>query len=584
MVPSSQTPTIYWRSRILYVVLALFGAIFFLRLGYIQILQNKHYQVIAQEEHEKKFAVPSERGEIYLKDGDKQVPLVLNETVFTVFADPRFIENVDSTAASIAEVIGGNISDYKAKLSDKDTAYTVLGRRISREKALILEEKQLKGVGLQEGSQRVYPEGNLANQILGFVNDEGNGQYGIEEYLNTELKGKDGLLKAITDVRGVPLPTGEDNIVRPPEKGADIILTIDRNIQRAVQDALKKGVENSKGDSGSAIVMDPNTGAIKAMANYPDYEPAKYGDVPQDKYSVFQNATVNESYEAGSVVKVFTMASGLNERAVTKDMTYYDSGSVEVDGWKIENAGGSGGKTRTMLDVISHSVNTGVVFVLKQLGGGEINEKSRNILYDYFTRKFGLGSNTGIEQADEDPGVINGPNTGEGDNIRYANMTFGQGMRTTMVQMAAAFSSLINGGTYYKPYLVESKTINDKTNYIEPQSLRPDLISADAQNQLKDMMREVMVVGGGYKARRAGYILGGKTGTAQIPDENGQYTKKEEIGSFIGYGAGKTPQYVIMTRVNKPKIAGYAGTEAASPIFADISDYLIGYYKIAPVE
>lgn len=584
MISSPQAPVIYWRSRILYVILFVFAIIFFARLGYIQIIKGEYYQAIAQGEHEKKFAISSERGEIFLKDGDKQVALVLNETVYTIFADPRFIDDVDMTASSIAEVIGGNTGEYKTKLSDRESAYTVLAKQVSRDKALILEEKQLKGIGLQESSQRVYPEGNLANQILGFVDNEGDGQYGVEGYLNSELKGKDGLLKAITDVRGVPLPTAEDNIVKSPEKGSDVTLTIDRSIQKAVQDSLKKGVEKSKSDSGSAIVIDPNSGAIKAMANYPDYDPAKYDEVTPENYGVFQNSAVSASFEPGSVIKVFTMSAGLNENVVTKDTTYYDSGSVKIDGWDIENAGGSGGKTRTMLDVISHSVNTGVVYVLQQLGGGEINEKSRNILYDYFTRKFALGSITGVEQANEDPGLINGPSTGEGDNIRYANMTFGQGMRTTLVQMAAAFSPLVNGGTYYKPYLVEDKTSNGKTNHTQPQALRNNLISSDAQNQLKDMMQEVMAVGGGYKARRAGYILGGKTGTAQIPDENGQYTKKEEIGTFIGYGAGKSPQYVIVVRVDKPKIAGYAGTEAASPIFADISDFLISYYNIAPVE
>jgi cell division protein FtsI/penicillin-binding protein 2 len=327
--------------------------------------------------------------------------------------------------------------------------------------------------------------------------------------------------------------------------------------------------------------MDPSSGAVKAMANFPTYDPTKFNEV--EDFSRFLNPVATEAYETGSGMKVFTMSTGLNENVVSKDSTYYDGGEVQVDDRLIENADGGYG-TIPMSTVIQNSVNTGVVHVLGQLGGGSINEQSRNTLHRYFTEKYGFGRATGIAQANEAAGTVIGPTDEEGNNVRYANMTFGQGITVTMLQMASALSSIVNGGNYYQPHIVAG-SIDDTGELQEnkPQVIRDKIISPSVSRDISEMMELVVQNGGGQTARRDGYKVGGKTGTSQVIDEaTGLYSEFRENGSFIGFGASNKADYVIMTRINEPTIDGYAGSVAAAPLFADISNFLIDYYQIPP--
>lgn len=566
------------RSRGLYFVVAIVFFVFSVRLFSIQILRHDYYSTLAANGQERKFVIAPTRGTIYIKDGDDNVPVVLNEVQPTMFADPSGITDAEVTSQLIVDAIGGSKDKYAKLINDaNDSVYVVLKKRLSNKQATLLKEANIGGVGLQDVSYRVYPEGGLAAQVLGFSNDDGEGQYGVEAALEDELNGEPGLLKAVTDVNGIPL-TSEESIDRPAVNGEDVTLTIDRNVQQFVEEALEKGVKSSKGRSGSAIVVDPYTGKVLAMANYPTYEPEKYRDVKD--YSVFQNSVVSHAYETGSGVKVFTMSAGINEGVVSKNSTYHDSGFVQIGDRRIENAGSPGGVTRTMLQVIQNSVNTGVVHVLSQLGGGTINTKARETLYEYFTQHFGFGSKTGIAQTSESPGYLVGPNEQEGNSIRYANMAFGQGMTVTMLQMVAAFSSVMNGGTYYTPHIVEE--IGDVAKV--PIAKDVPVIKESTSKDLLEMTKAVVEHGGGYSAQRSGYNIGGKTGTAQVLEDNGQYSDSREIGSFIGYTGAEKPSYVIMTRVDEPQIPGYAGSIAAAPIFADISNWLIDYYGIPPID
>lgn len=567
------------RVPILYVLLVAIGLIFVARLFYLQVIKHDYYAAQATAAHESKFSIPAERGAIYALDGDHTTPLVLNENLPTVFADPRYIENPEDTAKQLAAIIGGEESKY-LELLKSDTSYAVLQKKLDPSKAKALKEADLKGIGMTDAQYRVYPQGSLGAQVLGFVNDEGEGQYGIESYLNSELTGKPGRLKAVTDVYGIPLASNEDNIVEDPENGAELTLTIDINLQRHVEKALAAGVKRVGAPSGSAVVYDPHTGAVKAMANYPSFDPAKFSETKD--FSRFSNQVVSGAYETGSGMKIFSMSTGLNEGAVTPNTSFYDSGSVTVDGERITNAGNRSFGRQDMKGVIQNSINTGIIYVLQRLGGGEINERGRKTIHDYFTQKFGFGSATGVEQANESAGYVAGVNTGSGDNVRYANMVFGQGMTVTMLQMAAAAGSAVTGN-YYQPYLVQARRYSDgRVQNTEPKILRANVTSNKTRNEIKNMMRGVVENGGGYTAKRAGYFLGGKTGTAQIPGPNGGYVQGREIGSFTGFGASKRVDYIIMTRVNDTRLAGYAGSEAAAPIFADISNFMIDYYQIPP--
>jgi cell division protein FtsI/penicillin-binding protein 2 len=571
------------RTTALYGVVLLIGFIVIARLFYLQVVRHDYYRNEALAEHESKFSIPADRGSIYALDGENKTPLVLNEVLPTVYVDPQGIDDSenDTLAQALSDLLKIDKQEVLDKLSQNESRYQVIKKQISRVAAEKLSAMELNGVGLADESYRVYPQKTLGAQMLGFVNGEGDGQYGVEGFLNDDLKGKDGRFEAVTDVYGIPLTTSEDNVIEQPQDGQDITLTIDVNVQAFVEQALAKGVKAAGAKTGSAVVIDPKTGAIRAMANYPSYNPAKYTEVTD--FSLFQNNVVSAPYEAGSVIKVLTMSAALNEGAVTPNTSYYDAGFVQVDDRRIENAGSPGGINRNMKDVIQHSVNTGVVFALKQLGGGEIDLQARKTFYDYLTNKYGFGSVTGIAQSNEGEGLLYGPETQEGNNVRYANMTFGQGMTVTMLQAVSAVAAVVNGGDYYQPYIVDSTTSSDGVVTVnEPQIIRPQIISQETSKQIREMMVGVVQGGGGYIAQRQGYTIGGKTGTSQVLDENGEYSDTREVGSFVGFGGGKDVEYVIMTRVDEPTIAGYAGTAAAAPIFADISNYLIDYYQIPP--
>ena len=581
---SQATVRIARRSSMLYAVVFLFGCVVIIRLFYLQVIRHDYYSQAALAEQESKFSIPAHRGQIFGLDGDIETPLVLNEVLPTVFVDPVGIDDESNAelAQELSEILSLEYSEVLERLEVDDSRYEVIQHRTSHEQAKQLKEADLDGVGLTDRSYRVYPQKQLAAQILGFVNGENAGQYGVEQYLDEQLNGESGRLKAITDVYGIPLSNNEDNVLQSPVDGIDVTLTIDINIQRHVEEALERGVAQSKSRSGSAIVIDPHTGAIKAMANYPSFDPANFGEV--EDLSVFSNGVVSAPYETGSGVKVFTMAIGLDEGVVTPLSTYLDQGFVQVDDRRIENAGVlPSNVTRTMQEVIQNSVNTGVVHVLEQVGGGEINQQARETLHRYFANEFGLASPTGVEQANEAGGVLFGPNDGDGLNVRYANMTFGQGMTVTMLQMVAGVSSVINGGKYYQPHVVHSTNNQGASHITEPRVLRTGVVSEQTSQEMINMMQRVVELGGGFSAKRSGYLVGGKTGTSQVIDEEtGEYSETREIGSFIGFGGSDRPEYVIMTKVDEPQIPGYAGTVGAAPIFADISNWLIDYYQLPP--
>jgi len=573
------------RTFVLRLLLLLILAVFAARLFYIQVIRHDYYSEQAFQTQVSKLTILPERGKVYALDGDKPVPLVLNQTVYTVFADPQEIENESAVRAAMQKIAGGEMVDgYEEFLSSDRLRYVVMARNVSQTQAEKLREMKLAGVGFQKSSRRVYPEGQLGAQMLGYVNSEGEGQYGLEGKMDTELKGKAGLLQTVTDVRQIPLTIGRDDASISAEDGQDMVLTIDRGIQQKAEEILRTGLERAKATKGSLLVMDPNTGRIMAMANLPTYDPAKYTEV--EDYRQFQNGTVSDPYEVGSVMKVLSMGVGLDTGAVNVNSTFDNTGSVSVDGTIIKNVEEDPIYPGTsMTDVLEYSLNTGVVYVLEQMGGGNVNEKSRQTLHDYYVNRYRFGQNTGIEQAGEQPGIIIGPNEGQGRNVRYANMAFGQGMNITMIQTAAAFSAAMNGGTYYQPTLIQG-TLDEKGEVQEnaPKVVSSAVLSPPASNSLRQMTFEGRNKGFFGDKDPKGYIVGGKTGTSQIIDPNtGRYTDDNSIGSYLGFGGADKPEYVIMVRVEDSKLTtGYAGTVAAGPIFNDMSNWLIQYLRIPP--
>ena len=557
------------RLRILYGLLLVVFVIFLVRLFYLQIIKHDYYKKVAIAGQFKEYKIPAERGVILARDGENEVPIVLNEDVFTVFADPKYIKDAKSTANKVQSIIGGEQSKYE-DLMKQDTRYSVLAKKINKDDAKKIDDLKIKGLGSRAVSQRVYPQGSVASQLLGFVDDEGNGKYGIEQFLDKQLRGAEGQLKAITDAQGVPLVSNDDNILIEPKNGERTSLTIDISMQKRAEDLLKAHLEEVKSKSGSLLIMDPNTGEIKAMANYPTYNPAEFSKVEDSK--LFTNSTVSEPLEVGSIMKTLTVSAGLDSGAITSNTTYYDPSFFKIGDATVRNVEEDGGaQTRTIPDILRYSLNTGATYILMQMGGGEINEKARLKWHDYMTNHFMLGTKTGIEQGYEADGFIPSPTDGFGLNIQYANTAFGQGTNITPIQMLSAFSATINGGTYYQPHLVVSK---------DKKIVKEKIINPDLSMVMRSMHENSVAKNYTFLKRSGEYRVGGKTGTAEITKPGGGYYNDRYNGTFVGYIGGDKPEYAIMVVVNEPKVDGYAGRAAAAPLFGKTIDMLIGNYAV----
>lgn len=575
------------RAKGIAILIVVLMGLFVVRLFYIQIIQHETYVAQADSEHIKQFTLHAKRGLIYAMDGSQptEQPIVMNETVYTVWADPTMIEDKNAVVSALNKIAGGNVRDNFAKYLDvKNSRYQVLATKVTRTQAELIKKENLAGIGFDGVTQRVYPEGQLASQVLGFVNAEGKGIYGFEQANDTDLKGRDGLLKTVTDVRDVPLTVTDKNIREPAVDGKNLVLSIDRNVQAQAEQALADGVKKSSADHASAIVMDPKTGKVIAMANVPTYDPSKLNEVSD--VALFNNDVISNPYEPGSDIKTFTVATGVDKGAITPSSTYDNTGQIKVDDITINNASKIASITGniTMQTALNWSLNTGMVTIAERLGDGTyITRQARDTMYDYFYNRFRLGKSTGIELANEQAGVVIAPTEVQGNAVRYSNMSFGQGMDVTMLQVASGFCSVINGGVYYSPSVVAG-TINSDGDFIKAQDREkyPGVISAATSKTVREMVHEAHYATYNPHDGSERYFIGGKTGTSQTI-ENGKYVSDQTIGTYLGFGGSSVddPKYVIMVEISAKDHSMGGGTDA-KPIFNAISNWLINYYALTP--
>ncbi len=568
------------RILILVVFCALLWVITAGRLFFVQAIDGKDYLARADNQQQRKFEIPAKRGTIYIHENESLIPIALNTQVYTLAADPKFITDQTKTADQLSAILKQPKDVIQQKVSSKGR-YVELSKTVDSDSADAIKKLALPGIILAQRPARQYPENELFSQVLGYVNADGQGQYGFEQFANDRLGGKTGQLKTVTDSLGIPINSAENTLVSPKD-GQSYVLTLDRGLQQVAADAIKSAVEANKAESGSIVVMEPSTGAIKAMVNYPDYNPNDYAKVKD--YSLFQNSAVSKQFEPGSGFKIITMAAGLDTGKVTPTTQYNDTGEVKFSGYTIKNAENHKFGIQTMTDVIQKSLNTGVVFVLEQLGGNPtaITQKGKEVFRDYMNR-FGFGKVTGIEQAGEATGYIKSDKNSY--DIDYANMTFGQGLSTTSIQMLAATAAIANGGKLYRPHIVEGSVAADGGIQKEGNYLVNDrIMSPEAAAQLSQMMTQVVQHGSGYLTKMPGYSIAGKTGTAQVPLANGKgYEPNKNIGSFVGFAPVGDPKFVMFVRVDYPHVEGFA-EKTAVPAFATVAKELLRYYHVAPTQ
>ena len=542
----------------------------------IQILQSSRYQALADQKQTRNYKIKAKRGTIFAKSGDKLVPLVVNQRRWLVYSDTNFVKNPSHVVEALGRY-GIELSEKQQnQLSLPNRGYVILtestNEYLNDQDKANLQSEDVGGIYFEERSTRDYIEGSLAASVLGFVNDDLQadlyGQYGVEQQYNQELTGQHGSVKALTDVFGVPLTIDSDNIKVEPVDGQDIVLGLDVNIQRYAEDILESEVNRLQAESGQVVVADANSGKILTMANYPSFNP---NNLDRSNLGLLKNPTVSNLVEPASLIKILTMLTALDSGAVQVGDSYINNNFVIVQSHRIRNVEGNTDQRgrKTLKEILNLSLNTGSVWLLSQMSGGEIDESGRQILYDYFTEKFRLGKLTGIDLPSETRGTIHPPDIRDGADITYANMTFGQGMSVNLIQLTMAYAAVFNGGTYYQPYVVEriGKTVK------QPTVIASNLFKQESINSLRSMTDKLGVR---YQTRlhHPQVEVAAKSGTGQVASPDGGYLDDYTNGFMSGYLKSNNKTLIVTVQISNPQTK-QAGTRGAGPTWRSMAEYLI---------
>lgn len=534
----------------------------------------------------------------------------------SLVANPTEISDTKATAEALSPLINIDTDTLQGLLERRPRRYVEIVDKIVPEVSeKILEMKQnprysslMRGIQMKDEYWRYYPERDLASQVLGFVDSNGNGQYGIEGRFDFDLRGQEGYIYGATNTRGQRI-LGKDSGITQARDGADIVISIDRVIQGQVEKILQEDLEKYQADFGQVIIVEPSTGRILAMANAPTFDPNEYGkaflqyEISPEQYQadqededfnqriptvnndgrlfryfniwgpeVFRNKIVADLYEPGSVMKALTMAAAINSDEVTPTTIYQDTGPVEVDEFSIRNSDKTYAGPTSMISVLNRSLNTGIAFITQKMGS--------KLVYEYL-RDFGFGQYTDVEL----PGEADGNLEFWQDWSPSEQVTrgFGQGVSVTPLQMVMGFAALANGGYLYKPIIVEEVRYQDgrPPRVFHPEVVRR-VVGNEAYNQVKSMLLNVVSQGTGRGARVSGYSVMGKTGTSQTY-RNGEVLEGigTTIASFAGFGPIQEPRFVMLVKYDYPKTSQY-GSETAARTFGRIAEFLFDYFEVPP--
>lgn len=461
------------------------------RLFFLQIVNHHHYQAMADNQHGTEQTIQPNRGEIYLSSalGDgKPVLVATNITKNLIYVNQKQITQPSTVAGKLAPLLEISKADLIPKLTGS-SVYTVIKKQLTDEVSEQIKSMNIPGVYLEPEIIRFYPEDNLASHVIGFLGFKGNqraGQYGVEGKFEAQLAGEAGVQSLDTDVAGRWI-TFVDRLFVPSRDGNDIYLTLDPAIQFKAQEVLKKTVEHHGAESGSVTVVDPKTGAILAMANYPDFDPNNYNKV--EDISVYSNKILSADYEPGSVFKSITMAAALDEGKVSPETTYTDEGVVQVDDKQIKNSDPQPQGVQNMTQVMEKSLNTGLVFVQQQIG---------NETFKKYVEKFGFGKLVDFPL----PGQVIGnlDNLNRKGNIFFATASYGQGITVTPLQLIRAYTAIANGGKMLSPYILNKIVYPDGSEDIMEPKKGEEIIDSKTAATLSAMLVNVVENGHGKRA------------------------------------------------------------------------------------
>jgi stage V sporulation protein D (sporulation-specific penicillin-binding protein) len=525
-------------------------------------------QSLGEAQYGRNIILPAKRGEIKTPDG---FTLVANKLSYLVFANPKEISDKNVIAKELADVLDIETASISARLN-ADRFWVPIKPNIDNATKEKLERRKIKGIGFEKQSERYYPEASMSAKLLGFVgkDNEGldKGYFGLEGFYDRQLRGKAAKAVVIHDAAGRPILSKLDNATGQTD-GRSLLLHVDRSIQFMLDSTLKEGVEKYGAAGGMAAIINPKTGAVMAMSSFPTFDPREYA-----KYSdkLYRDPLISDTYEPGSTFKPLVVAAALDAGLIKPDTRCnICEGPVSIGGYEIKTWNNQYHANSTMIDVIKHSDNTGMVFIGKALGLDRMMS---------YIKKFGIGDLTGIDLQGEVA-----PTMRPRDSwypIDVATASFGQGITVTPIELLTAFTAIANGGSKMEPHVV-SKILTPEGESIEilPKELgRP--ISERAAKITTEMMVNAVDSGEAKFAKPKGYRIAGKTGTAQIPVE-GRYDKDQTIASFIGFAPADDPKFLMLVVIDRPKTSIY-GAETAAPIFFKVARNLFTYYGIAPTE
>jgi cell division protein FtsI (penicillin-binding protein 3) len=535
-------------------------ALVLIRAAWLQAVQGSEYRADAHSQQTESVVVPGVRGTIFDRHGKQ---LALSESAASVFATPYQVEDPPAAAAKLARVLGVDETKLLEQLSDPDSGFEYLARKVDLSTAQEVDDLKLAGIGLLPDSRRIYPDGELASQVIGTVGIDNQGLTGLEASEEEVLHGSDGEREITRDALGDEL---ERDTIASAAVGSDVRLTIDAAIQATTERVLGEIGETYEPEGATAIVMDPRTSEVLAMANWPPVDPYALDETEPDD---LRNMATGFTFEPGSTFKAFTVAGALEEGLVKPSTPFNLAPTITVADRTIEEAHPRGPATLTVADIIKQSSNVGAVTI-----GLELNRERGDDAFDRWIRAFGFGEPTGIDFPGEEQGIVLPPEEYSGSSM--GNLPIGQGLAVTPIQMATAYAAIANGGVLRAP-----KLILDEDGEPTPTDPGERVISEKNSARLREMLEGVFEAGGTASAVQVpGYVLAGKTGTAQKVVD-GTYSETEYVGSFVGFAPAEDPRLLVSVVVDNPPYGSHYGGTVAAPAFGEIAKFALPHLGVA---
>jgi cell division protein FtsI (penicillin-binding protein 3) len=524
------------------------------RAVWIQVVKGPEYAAMALRQHRETVVVPASRGTIVDRTSE---PLAIGKLATTVYANPRQVDEPRDLTLAAGKYLGTDPAVLYPMLVDHSRGFVYVARKADPKKAEKLQKLGFAGLGFYPEELRFYPQGPVASQVIGYAGLDNKGLEGLERSLEGTLAGRPGSQTIVKDPFGHALDVVE---TKPELPGKDVRLTLDRQIQANAEEVLQETVRRWNAKSATAVVMDPQTGAVLAMATAPRFNANRFPTTRADRR---RNRAVTDTYEPGSTFKLVTVAAALQDKVVTPRTSFRLAPTIQVADRTIHEAHTRGTERLTVRQIVEQSSNIGTITIAEHLGAGRLAS---------WVDRFGFGKTTGIDFPGESPGFALPLDQWSGSTI--GTVPIGHGIAVTPVQMARAYSAIANGGMLVRPHLIERIDGHDvgarKAHRV---------VSQHVAEQVLSMLRGVVVEGTGVEAQIPGYTVAGKTGTAAKIDPNGRYSTSRYVASFVGLVPASKPKLVIMVMVDEPR-GGFYGGVVAAPAFREIARFNLQYLEI----